>query len=86
MTRKVAYKFKMDTSIYWYNIPYAVDMEMMDQYTKIGDVKAEHEVEVNFELFDHSNPPTDSRSPVVCVFFYDLAWHEPYRVWPRRLV
>lgn len=60
------------------DIPYAIDMDMMDKYSKIGDVKAEHEVEVNVDLFE---PFLESSFRLVksggfCVFFYDLDWHE----------
>jgi DNA modification methylase len=77
--RKVAYQFQdnyFDHVVT--DIPYAIDMDMMEKYTKIDDVKEEHEVEVNFELFE---PFLESsyrltKSGGFCVFFYDLAWHE----------
>jgi len=60
------------------DIPYGIDMDNLDQYTKIGDVEKEHEVEVNVELFE---PFLESSFRLVksggfCVFFYDLDWHE----------
>jgi DNA modification methylase len=60
------------------DIPYAIDMDNLDKFKKIGDVKNEHEVEVNIDLFE---PFLESsfrlvRSGGFCVFFYDLDYHE----------
>jgi DNA modification methylase len=60
------------------DIPYAIDMDMMDKFKKIDDVKDEHEVEVNFALFEPflSSSYRLTKSGGFCIFFYDLEWHE----------
>lgn len=60
------------------DIPYGIDMDNLDKFKKVDDVKAEHEVEVNLELME---PFLESSFRLVksggfCVFFYDLEHHE----------
>lgn len=60
------------------DIPYAIDMDNLDQFKNIGDVAGEHEVEANVELFE---PFLEESYRIVkpggfCIFFYDLDWHE----------
>ncbi len=77
--QKVAYQFPNDYFDHVVtDIPYGIDMDNLDQFKKIGDVKDEHEVEVNVDLFE---PFLESSYRLVksggfCVFFYDLDWHE----------
>src|SRR5215468_6080758 len=73
--RKAAYQFVdgyFDHVIT--DIPYGIDMDNLDQFTKIADVKAEHEVEVNVEMFDPFLETSFrlTKSGGFCVFFYDL--------------
>lgn len=60
------------------DIPYAIDMDNLDKFTKIGDVEKEHEVEVNVDLFEPflSSSFRLVKSGGFCVFFYDLEYHE----------
>lgn len=60
------------------DIPYGIDMDNLDKFKKINDVKNEHEVQVNIDLFE---PFLESSFRLVksggfCVFFYDLEYHE----------
>jgi DNA modification methylase len=77
--RKAAYQFQdgyFDHVIT--DIPYGIDMDNLDQYKNIGDVKTEHEVEVNVDLFEPFLQTSFRlcKSGGFCVFFYDLDWHE----------
>lgn len=77
--QKVAYQFPdgyFDHVVT--DIPYGIDMDNLDKFKKIDDVKEEHEVEVNLELME---PFLKSSFRLVksggfCVFFYDLDYHE----------
>lgn len=77
--QKVAYQFQDNYfDLVVTDIPYAIDMDNLDQYTKINDVKSEHEVEVNVDLFEPFLQSSFrlTKSGGFCVFFYDLDWHE----------
>lgn len=76
--RKAAYQFQdryFDHVIT--DIPYGIDMDNLDQYKNVGDVEAEHEIEVNVELFEPflQSSYRLTKSGGFCVFFYDMDWH-----------
>ena len=76
--RDAAYKFQdgyFDHVIT--DIPYGIDMDNLDKFTKIGDVEKEHEVEVNVDMFEPFLKTSYrlTKSGGFCIFFYDLEWH-----------
>lgn len=69
------------------DIPYGIDMDNLEGFKNIEDVKAEHGVEENIALMQPFLREAFrlTKSGGFCVFFYDLDHHEKLQTWAKDI-